>query len=183
MMNQMKQTTRKANTYLPYGIVFTLIFEAVHIDLSGEDSRQLHHTDTYIAKSLIRMGYHLSNGQWRKKNFGQKADKSSSIDEEKTKEQHQNLEFITATTDTSVLEAEVPLQEEIHTQAPPMEMEQDIQEPPMDMPAPSVTETSTLEPTMSQTYIENQIRQLNESLTTSIGSMFEKLHQSVEHKF
>ena len=35
MMNQVKETTRKANTCLPYGMVFTLIFEAVHIDLSG----------------------------------------------------------------------------------------------------------------------------------------------------
>ena len=63
MINQMKETTRKANTCLPYGMAFTLIFEAAHIDLSGEDSRQLHHTDTYSAKSLNRMGYHLLNGQ------------------------------------------------------------------------------------------------------------------------
>ena len=51
----------------------------------------------------------------------------------------------------------------------------------MDMPTTFVTKISTLELTVSQTYIENQMRQLNESLTTSIGSMFEKLHQSVEY--
>ena len=52
----------------------------------------------------------------------------------------------------------MPLQEEIHTQAPPMEMKQDIQEPSMDMPASSIIETSILEPTMSQTYMKNQMR-------------------------
>ena len=62
MMNQMKET-RMANTCLPYGMAFTLIFEAAHIDLSGEDRRKLYHTDTYSAKSLNRMGYHLLNGQ------------------------------------------------------------------------------------------------------------------------
>ena len=35
MMSQMKEITRKANTCLPYGMVFTLIFEAAHIDLTG----------------------------------------------------------------------------------------------------------------------------------------------------
>ena len=51
------------------------------------------------------------------------------------------------------------------------------------MPAPNATETSTIEPTMSQAYIKNQMRQLTESLTTSIGSMFDKLNQSVENIF
>ena len=95
MMNQMKKTTRKANTCLPYGMVFTLIFEAAHINLSGEDNRQLHHTDTYTAKSLIGMGYHLSNGQWRKKISAQRADTSSSEDEEEDEEQ--SHEFVTTT--------------------------------------------------------------------------------------
>ena len=59
-------------------MVFTLLFEAAHIDLDGEDGRQLHHSDTYSTKSLMRMGYHLSNGQWKKKVSGQRDDKSSS---------------------------------------------------------------------------------------------------------
>ena len=79
----MKETTRNTNTCLPYGMALTLIFEATHIDLSGEDIRQLHHTDTYSTKSLNRMRYHLLNGQWRNKIFGQRADTSSSEDEEK----------------------------------------------------------------------------------------------------
>ena len=53
---------RRAKTCLPYGMVFTLLFQAIHIDLNGEDGRQLHHSDTYSAKSLMRIGYHLSNG-------------------------------------------------------------------------------------------------------------------------
>ena len=91
MMNQMKETTRKANTCLPYAMAFTLIFEAAHIDLSEEDSRQLHHTDTYFTKSLNRMGYHLLNGQWRKKISGQRVDTSLSEDEEKDEDQHQEV--------------------------------------------------------------------------------------------
>ena len=46
MISQMKETTRKANTCLSYGMVFTLLFEAAHIDLDSEDGRQLHHSDT-----------------------------------------------------------------------------------------------------------------------------------------
>ena len=63
MISQIKETTRKANTCLPYGMVFILLFEAAHVNLEDEDSRQLYHIDTYSTKSLIRMGYHLSNGQ------------------------------------------------------------------------------------------------------------------------
>ena len=63
MLNQMKETTRKVNTYLPYGMAFTIIFEAADINLDGEDKKDPHHTDTYTAKSLIRMGYHKS--EWR----------------------------------------------------------------------------------------------------------------------
>ena len=70
MLSQMKETVRKANTCLPYGMVFILLFEAAHVDLEGEDGRQLYHTDMYSTKSLIRMGYHLSNGQWKKKILG-----------------------------------------------------------------------------------------------------------------
>ena len=39
MISQMKETTRKANTCLPYGMVFTLLFEVAHIDLNGEDGK------------------------------------------------------------------------------------------------------------------------------------------------
>ena len=63
MMSQIKEITRMANTCLPYGMVFTLIFEASHIDLTGQDSKQLHHIDTYTTKFLIRMGYYFSNSQ------------------------------------------------------------------------------------------------------------------------
>ena len=82
MISQMKETTRKANTCLPYGMVFSLLFEVAHVNLEGEDSRLLHHTDTYSIKSLIRMEYHLLNGQWKKKISRQRADKSSNEDEE-----------------------------------------------------------------------------------------------------
>ena len=97
------------------------------------------------------------------------------------------MEFVTTTAaDTSVQETEVPSQEAIDTQAPHIEMEKeaiDTQEPPMNMLAPTITETSTTEPIVSQAYIESQIRQSSKSLTSSMDSMFEKLNQSVEYKF
>ena len=131
----MKETTRKANTYLPYGMVFILIFEAAHIDLSGEDSRQLHHTDTYTAKSLIRMGYHLSNGQWRKKIFGQRVDKSSSEEEYEDDEQPHELGTTAA---ASAQEEETQTQEPMDTTTKPS-----VPAPPtIDMPAPPTVETS-----------------------------------------
>ena len=67
-----------------------------------------------------------------------------------------------------------------------MDMEQEVRDtqvPTMDMPTPTITETSTLEPIVSQAYIENQMRQMTESLTTSICSMFDELNQSMEYRF
>ena len=62
MMGQMKETIRRAKTCLPYEMVFTLLFQVAHIDLSGKDEKELHYSNTYSAKSIIRMGYHLLDG-------------------------------------------------------------------------------------------------------------------------
>ena len=98
---------------------------------------------------------------------------SSEEEEEETVEQHQNIEFITTTTiDTSVQEAEVLAQDARYSQAPPMEM-----------PSPTTTEAFPSEPIVSQAFIESQMRQLSKSIITSIGSMFEKLNQSVDYRF
>ena len=76
----MKETIRKAKTYLPYRMVFTILFQYTNVDLSREDGKALHHSDTYSAKSLMRMGYHLTEGYWKKKVSGQRVIKSSSDD-------------------------------------------------------------------------------------------------------
>ena len=57
-----------------------------------------------------------------------------------------------------------------------------IQVPHIEISTPTVTETSTLEPIVSQAYIESQMRQLSESLTTSVGSTFEKLNHFMEYR-
>ena len=49
------------------------------------------------------------------------------------------------------------------------------------MPAPPTVETS--QTIVSQSYIEHQMKQMNDSITTSIGSMFDKFQQSVEQRF
>ena len=70
------------------------------------------------------------------------------------------MEFVT-TTVASVQEIKMPPQETMDTQASPMVMEQEAREtqaPTMDMLASTVTETSTIEPIVSQAYIENQMR-------------------------
>ena len=86
MLNQIKETTRKTNTCLPYGMAFTVIFEAAHINLSGEDKKELHHTDTYTAKSLIRMGYSKIDGEWKKRDHQEVS--SSSEQEEDNEEEN-----------------------------------------------------------------------------------------------
>ena len=57
MLCQMKETIRKVKTYPPYGMVFTLLFQVTMIDLTREDRKALHHTDTYSAQLMQRMGY------------------------------------------------------------------------------------------------------------------------------
>ena len=52
MIYQMRETIRKVMTCLPYGMVFTLLFQAANIDLTGEDGKSLQHIDTYSVKSL-----------------------------------------------------------------------------------------------------------------------------------
>ena len=140
----MKETITKAKTCLSYGMVFTLLFQAAHIDLSGEDGKALYHSDTYSVKSLIRMGYHLSDGHWKRKVSGQKVVESSSDDEdEETEEQLPNIEFVAATAEAPVLEGEVQEQNERKTQAPPIVIH-----------VPTFTETSISEPLVSQEFIE-----------------------------
>ena len=41
MLNQMKEAARKARAYLPYGMIFTLIFEEFDVDYAGEDSKKI----------------------------------------------------------------------------------------------------------------------------------------------
>ena len=48
---------------------------------------------------------------------------------------------------------------------------------------PTFTEASTSKPLVSQEFIEQQMRQLSQFNTTSMGSMFDKLNQSVEYRF
>ena len=52
----MKEAARKARACLPYGMVFTLLFEEFGVDCTGEDAKRLLHTDRYTEKSLHRMG-------------------------------------------------------------------------------------------------------------------------------
>ena len=65
----------------------------------------------------------------------------------------------------------------------PTQDARDTQAPPMKMPTPTATEASPSKPIVSQAFIKSQMRQLSESITTSIGSIFEKLNQSVEYRF
>ena len=55
--------------------------------------------------------------------------------------------------------------------------------PTMDIPTSDTTQTPIIEPSVSQSYFKNQMRQMTESIIISIGSMFEKFNQSVEQKF
>ena len=113
MMNQIKETTRKANICLPYGMAFTVIFEAAHINLSGEDKKEPHHTDTYTAKSLIRMGYSKVDGEWKKKDLQEVS--SSSEQEEDTEEEHVH------TAEPAPIPEDIPTAQSQETTPPPVE--------------------------------------------------------------
>ena len=81
-MCQMRETVRLVKTCLPYGMVFTLLFQDANIDLTEEDEKALHHTNTYSAKSLQRMGYHFSDGSWKKKVLGHRIIESFNDDDD-----------------------------------------------------------------------------------------------------
>ena len=51
-------------------MVFTLLFQDALVDLIGEDSRLLLHTDRYTVKSLTRMGFIKVDGNWVRKTSG-----------------------------------------------------------------------------------------------------------------
>ena len=55
--------------------------------------------------------------------------------------------------------------------------------PPVVTSAPTFVEASTFEPTVSQDFIEQQMRLLSQSITSLMGSMFDKLNQSIESRF
>ena len=67
MITQMKEATKGKRACLPYGMVFTLIFNEFGVNLDGEISKKLLHTDTYNDKSLFRMGYIKKDNNWMKK--------------------------------------------------------------------------------------------------------------------
>ena len=70
MISQMREAACRARACLPYGMVFTLLFQDAHVDLTGEDCRLLLHTDRYTVKSLTRMGFIKVDGNWIRKTSG-----------------------------------------------------------------------------------------------------------------
>lgn len=56
IISQIKEAVRKSRACLPYGMVFTLIFE-FDIDYIKEDAMSLLHTDWYNKRSLYHLGY------------------------------------------------------------------------------------------------------------------------------
>ena len=155
MINQIKETTRKTNTCLPYGMAFTVIFEAAHINLSGEDKREPHHTDTYTAKSLIRMGYSKIDGEWKKKDL-QEVSSSSEQEEDTEEEQVPTLE-------------PAPILEDI-----PIDQHQETAPPSVEPQEQSRTEST---PTFS---IENLMKKMTEDITASIQSSMASFSHNIE---
>ena len=158
MINQMKETTRKVNTCLPYGMTFTIIFQATHINLSGEDKKEPHHTDTYTAKSLIRMGYTKVDGEWKKRDLQEVS--SSSEQEEDTEEEQ------VSTTETAPIQEDIPTAQSQETAPPPVELQEQIR-------------TEQAPPESS---IDTLIKKMTEDITHSIQTSFATFSQSIEDK-
>ena len=90
----------------------------------------------------MKMGYHLSDGHWKRKISGQKVVESSSEDEEEeTEKQQPNIEFVT--------DAEAPVQD-VEVQR---KNETQIPVPSVVTPAPTLAKAFTSEPLVSQTFI------------------------------
>ena len=53
----MREAARRARACLPYSMVFILLFQDALVDLIGEDSQLLLHTDRYNLKSLTLIGF------------------------------------------------------------------------------------------------------------------------------
>ena len=156
MINQIKETTRKTNTCLSYGMAFTVIFEAAHISLSGEDKKEPHHTDTYTAKSLIRMGYSKIDGEWKKRDLQEVS--SSSEQEEDTEEEN------VPTEETSPVQEDIPTAPSQEA-APPQEEHQ---------------EHERAEQSPSVPLMEILIKKMTEDITHSIQTSLASFSQSLE---
>ena len=70
MLLQISEVLNKSKGCMPYGMFFTLVFTEFGINLNGEASKKLQHTDYYNSKSLHRMGFVKAAGRWVKKTSG-----------------------------------------------------------------------------------------------------------------
>ena len=139
-------------------MAFTVIFEAAHINLSGEDKREPHHTDTYTAKSLTRMGYIKINGEWKKKD--QQESSSSSEEEEDTQ------------ADPLPPSEPVPTHEDIPTET--FEEPAQPSEPPQEK-----LHTESITPSSS---IEELMKKMTEDITATIQTSLASFSQTIEEK-
>ena len=76
MIEQIKIAAGKARIQacLPYGMVFTLIFMKVDIDLKGEDCKTLKHTDFYNIHTLHHMRLRKEGDVWVRRVEGAQSD-------------------------------------------------------------------------------------------------------------
>ena len=138
-------------------MAFTVIFEAAHINLSGEDKKALHHTDTYTAKSLIRMGYSKIDEEWKKRDNQEVS--SSSEQEEDIEEENIHTEV------TSPVQENVPTAPSQETAPPPVELQEQIraEQPP-------------------ESSMETLIKKMTEDITHSIQTSLANFSQTIEDK-
>ena len=132
------------------------------------------------------MGYQFFNGSWKKNASRQRINESSTNDDEETDEQLYNIEIGTTAIKCLVLEAKV--QEDIERESRSLKT---LLAPAFSTaPAPHVitslattfADASTSAPSVFQNFIEQQMRLLSQSLTGSIGSMFDKLNQTIDSR-
>lgn len=82
MLSQINEAGRKQQACLPYGMIFTLVFEKFGVDCTSEDAKKLLHTDRYKERSLHQMGYQKVDGHQIKCVSGQRSARSDSFDKE-----------------------------------------------------------------------------------------------------
>ena len=168
MLNQMKEAAKGKRACLPYGMVFTLIFNDFGVSLEGEIAKKLLHTDTYNEKSLLRMGYIKKDNVWVKKASQRQSD--SDDDEEDNEEDEEEEEEEEERIDTSTpAETSIP---DIAAAVDDQGNDTPVRNIPRSPPTVPCSQQST-------SFSSDQFQQISDLLKTGLSSFVGEIKESI----
>ena len=173
MLNQMKEAAKGKRACLPYGMVFTLIFNEFGVSLEGEIAKKLLHTDTYNEKSLLRMGYIKRDNTWMKKASQQRqsdSDDDEDDDEEDNEEDEEEEEEEEERIDTSTpAETSIP---DIAAAVDDQGNDTPVRDIPRSPPTVPCSQQST-------SFSSDQVQQISDLLKTELSSFVGEIKESI----